>query len=85
MVVVGGGGGGCAGSGCGCVEVKGETGGGWICHILELLSASCTDSRVHGCHADVDLWSLSLHVKPFTVYSLYVCVCPCVFRSTGTK
>lgn len=37
----GGGGGreeGCAGSGCGCVEVKGETGGGQICHILELLS-----------------------------------------------
>lgn len=29
---------GCAGSGCGCVAVKGEAGGGWICHILELLS-----------------------------------------------
>lgn len=27
-----------AGSGCGCVEVKGGTSGGWFCHILELLS-----------------------------------------------
>ncbi|KAJ4949111.1 hypothetical protein JOQ06_020629 [Pogonophryne albipinna] len=33
------GGGGRGSSGSGCVEVKGETGGRWICHILELLSA----------------------------------------------